>query len=167
MHTHQRPRRHSGSTGADINKYFLNAISYASQPSPTSPGLRDDFAAPGLDASTMETHSHTPSSSSKPVDVSNDLMISAKGHPIFRSNLATFDHFWFLSYPTVMFSTGPTFLSIQYAIWTSSHVAALSDLIRILPKSLYGKYAKDGEAPHSVFSHFYGHADDAAYRSLG
>ncbi|KAK0478127.1 nucleotide-diphospho-sugar transferase [Armillaria novae-zelandiae] len=81
-------------------------------------------------------------------------------------NLATFDHSWFLNYPTVMFSTGPMFLSIQYAIWTSSHAAALSDPIRILPKSLYGKNAKDGEAPHSFFSHFYGsswHADDAAF----
>ncbi|SJL05334.1 uncharacterized protein ARMOST_08701 [Armillaria ostoyae] len=43
---------------------------------------------------------------------------------------------------------------------------ALSDPIRILPKSLYRKNVKDGEAPHSFFSHFYGsswHADDAAF----
>ncbi|SJL05338.1 related to MIPC synthase subunit (SurA) [Armillaria ostoyae] len=104
-----------------------------------------------------------------PVGVSNDLMFSTKGHPFFAQlihNLAMFDHSWFLNYPTVMFSTGPMFLSIQYAIWTSSHAAALSDPIRILPKSLYGKNAKDGEAPHSFFSHFYGsswHADDAAF----
>ncbi|KAK0245453.1 hypothetical protein EDD85DRAFT_783355 [Armillaria nabsnona] len=81
-------------------------------------------------------------------------------------NLATFDHSWFLNYPTVMFSTGPMFLSIQYAIWTSSHAATLNDPIHILPKSLYGKNAKDGKAPHSFFSHFYGgsrHADDAAF----
>ncbi|KAK0232868.1 nucleotide-diphospho-sugar transferase [Armillaria fumosa] len=104
-----------------------------------------------------------------PVGVSNDLMFSTKAHPFFAQlihNLTTFDHSWFLNYPTVMFSTGPMFLSIQYAIWTSSHAAALSDPIRILPKSLYGKNAKDGEAPHSFFSHFYGsswHADDAAF----
>ncbi|KAK0446464.1 glycosyltransferase family 32 protein [Desarmillaria tabescens] len=94
-----------------------------------------------------------------PVGVSNDLMFSTKGHPFFAQvihNLATFDHSWFLNYPTVMFSTGPMFLSIQYTIWTSSHAAALSDPIRILPKSLYGKNAKNGEAPHSFFSHFYG-----------
>ncbi|KAG7450789.1 uncharacterized protein BT62DRAFT_885317 [Guyanagaster necrorhizus] len=104
-----------------------------------------------------------------PVGVSNDLMFSTKGHPFFAQlihNLATFDHSWFLNYPTVMFSTGPMFLSIQYTIWTSSHAAALSDPIRILPKSLYGKNAKDGEAPHSFFTHFYGsswHADDAVF----
>ncbi|KAK0245459.1 hypothetical protein EDD85DRAFT_758296, partial [Armillaria nabsnona] len=104
-----------------------------------------------------------------PVGVSNDLMFSTKGHPFFAQlihNLTTFDNSWFLNYPTVMFSTGPMFLSIQYAIWTSSHAAMLSDPIRILPKSLYGKNAKDGEAPHSFFSHFYGsswHADDAAF----
>ncbi|KAK0506553.1 hypothetical protein EDD18DRAFT_36077 [Armillaria luteobubalina] len=92
-----------------------------------------------------------------PVGVYNDLMFSTKGHPSFVQlihNLATFVHSWFLSYLTVMFSAGPMFLS-QYVIWTSSH-AALSDPIRILPKSLYGKNAKDGEAPHSFFSHFYG-----------
>ncbi|KAK0476535.1 hypothetical protein EDD18DRAFT_1366329 [Armillaria luteobubalina] len=94
-------------------------------------------------------------------------MFSTKRHPFFAQlihNLATSDHSWFLNYPTVMFSAGPMFLS-QYAIWTSSH-AALSDPICILPKSLYGKNAKDGEAPHLFFSHFYGsswHADDAAF----
>ena len=38
--------------------------------------------------------------------------------------------------------------------------------IRILPKALYGKNAKPGEAPHAFFSHYYGsswHADDAAF----
>ncbi|PBL01404.1 hypothetical protein ARMGADRAFT_1025125 [Armillaria gallica] len=103
------------------------------------------------------------------VGVSDDLMFSTKGHPFFAQlihNLAMFDHSWFLDYPTVMFSTGLMFLSIQCAIWTSSHAAALSDPIRILPKSLYGKNAKDGEAPHSFFSHFYSSswdADDTAF----
>ncbi|KAK0506556.1 hypothetical protein EDD18DRAFT_1342947 [Armillaria luteobubalina] len=103
------------------------------------------------------------------VGVSNDLMFSTKRHPFFAQlihNLATSDHSWCLNYPTVMFSTGPMFLSIQNAIWTSSHAAVLSDPICILPKSLYGKNAKDGEAPHSFFSHFYDsswYADDAAF----
>ncbi|KAK0232889.1 hypothetical protein IW262DRAFT_1451463 [Armillaria fumosa] len=68
-------------------------------------------------------------------------------------NLATFDHSWFLNCPTAMFSTGTMFLSIY-------------DPIRIFPKSIYGKNAEDGEAPHSFFSYFYGsswHADDAAF----
>ncbi|KAL0949438.1 hypothetical protein HGRIS_009496 [Hohenbuehelia grisea] len=101
-----------------------------------------------------------------PVGVSNDLMFAEKGHPFLQQtihNLITFDHSWILNYPTVMFSTGPMFLSIQYGLWSSSQSPGH---IRILPKSLYGKNAKEGEAPHSFFSHFYGsswHADDAAF----
>lgn len=107
-----------------------------------------------------------------PVGVSNDLMFSEKGHPFMEQtihNLITFDHNWVLNYPTVMFSTGPMFLSAQYGFWTSSH-SPPPDMpggeIRILPKALYGKNAKPEEAPHAFFSHYYGsswHADDAAF----
>ncbi|KAG6821615.1 hypothetical protein H0H93_000124 [Arthromyces matolae] len=104
-----------------------------------------------------------------PVGVSNDLMFAQKGHPFLEQtihNLVTFDHSWILNYPTVMFSTGPMFLSAQYGLYTSSHPTTAVQDLRILPKSLYGKNAKEGEAPHSFFSHFYGsswHADDAAF----
>ncbi|KAG6831132.1 hypothetical protein H0H92_012557 [Tricholoma furcatifolium] len=104
-----------------------------------------------------------------PVGVSNDLMFAEKGHPFLEQtihNLVTFDHSWVLNYPTVMFSTGPMFLSAQYGIYSSSHPTTAVQDVRILPKSLYGKNAKEGEAPHSFFSHFYGsswHADDAAF----
>lgn len=107
-----------------------------------------------------------------PVGVSNDLMFAEKGHPFMAQtihNLVTFDHNWVLNYPTVMFSTGPMFLSAQYGFWTSSH-AATPDMpggeVRVLPKSLYGKNAKIEDVPHAFFSHFYGsswHADDAAF----
>ncbi|KAJ3480987.1 hypothetical protein NLJ89_g12244 [Agrocybe chaxingu] len=49
-----------------------------------------------------------------PVGVSNDLMFAEKGHPFLEQtihNLINFDHDWILNYPTVMFSTGPMFLS--------------------------------------------------------
>lgn len=106
-----------------------------------------------------------------PVGVSNDLMFAERRHPFLAQtihNLVTFDHSWILNYPTVMFSTGPMFLSAQYSIYTSSHPSEPGEPsdIRILPKSLYGKNAKENEAPHSFFSHFYGsswHADDAAF----
>ncbi|KAH7887647.1 glycosyltransferase family 32 protein [Phlebopus sp. FC_14] len=106
-----------------------------------------------------------------PVGVSNDLMFAEKGHQFLAQtihNLVTFDHSWVLNYPTVMFSTGPMFLSAQYSLYTSSHPITPDEPgdVRILPKSLYGKNAKEGEAPHSFFSHFYGsswHADDAAF----
>lgn len=107
-----------------------------------------------------------------PVGVSNDLMFAEKNHPFMDQtihNLITFDHSWVLNYPTVMFSTGPMFLSAQYGLWTSSHPPT-PDMpggeVRILPKSLYGKNAKPEEAPHAFFSHYYGsswHADDAAF----
>lgn len=107
-----------------------------------------------------------------PVGVSNDLMFAEKGHPFLAQtihNLVTFDHNWVLNYPTVMFSTGPMFLSAQYGLYSTSHPFTPDHPggeIRVLPKSLYGKNAKPEEAPHSFFTHFYGsswHADDAAF----
>ncbi|CAA7259861.1 unnamed protein product [Cyclocybe aegerita] len=104
-----------------------------------------------------------------PVGVSNDLMFAEKGHPFLEQtihNLINFDHDWILNYPTVMFSTGPMFLSAQYGLYTATHAKTALQDIRILPKSLYGKNAREDEAPHSFFSHFYGsswHADDAAF----
>ncbi|KAF9569305.1 hypothetical protein CPC08DRAFT_623878 [Agrocybe pediades] len=104
-----------------------------------------------------------------PVGVSNDLMFSEKHHPMLEQtihNLPKFDHSWILNYPTVMFSTGPMFLSAQYGIYSASHPNTFLHDVRILPKSLYGKNAREDEAPHSFFSHFYGsswHADDAAF----
>jgi hypothetical protein len=107
-----------------------------------------------------------------PVGVSNDLMFAEKGHPFMAQtihNLITFDHNWILNYPTVMFSTGPMFLSAQYGLYASSHPLSPDHPggeVRVLPKSLYGKNASPQEAPHSFFSHFYGsswHSDDAAF----
>ena len=104
-----------------------------------------------------------------PVGVSNDLIFAEQHHPLLEQaihNLINFDHSWVLNYPTVMFSTGPMFLSAQYGLYTAAHPNTAFHDIRILPKSLYGKNAKEDEAPHSFFSHFYGsswHADDAAF----
>ncbi|KAJ9115524.1 hypothetical protein QFC22_005285 [Naganishia vaughanmartiniae] len=108
----------------------------------------------------------------KPVGVSNDLIFSARRHPFMEATihgLVAFDHRYVTNYPTVMFSTGPMFLSAQYGIYTSAHPLTPTHprpQIRILPKSLYGKNAKEGEAPHSFFAHYYGsswHADDAGF----
>ena len=44
-----------------------------------------------------------------PVGVSNDIMLSEKGHPFMDlviHNLVTFNHQYGTNYPTVMFSTG-------------------------------------------------------------
>ncbi|KAH7105503.1 nucleotide-diphospho-sugar transferase [Auriculariales sp. MPI-PUGE-AT-0066] len=106
-----------------------------------------------------------------PVGVSNDLMFAEKHHPFMEQtiqNLINFDHTYVLNYPTVMFTTGPMFVSAQYGLYTSAHpgTPGTPGEVRILPKSLYGKNAKEGEAPNSFFEHYYGsswHADDAMF----
>lgn len=102
----------------------------------------------------------------KPVGVSNDLIFSSKRSAFMEqtvNGLAAFNHQFVTNYPTVMFSTGPMFLSAQFSIWRSTHA---SHLVRVLPKSLYGKNAPQEAVPHSFFSHFYGsswHSDDAGF----
>lgn len=107
-----------------------------------------------------------------PLGISNDLMFAEKHHPFLGQvirNLIAFDYSWILNYPTVMFSTGPMFLSVQYGHWTGVHPATPEHPggeVRVLPKSLYGKNMLPEQAPHSFFSHYYGsswHADDAAF----
>lgn len=115
----------------------------------------------------------------KPVGVSNDLMFSAPKTPFMDlviNSLETFNHEWlFMPYPTVMFSTGPMFISAIYSMWgrilqrgmgidpSQSH---LYQRVRILPKSLYGKNILPEDAPHSFYWHYYGsswHAGDAGF----
>ncbi|KAK0547797.1 hypothetical protein OC846_003836 [Tilletia horrida] len=114
-----------------------------------------------------------------PVGVSNDLMLAQKGHPFMDlviHNLVAFNHQYLTNYPTVMFSTGPMFLSASYGMYVSKHGPAQQSSsklpeagfsgIRVLPKSLYGKNAKPGEAPDAFFRHLYGsswHSNDAGF----
>lgn len=103
-----------------------------------------------------------------PVGVSNDLMFAAKGHPFMTQTihaLMPFDINYIINYPTVMFSTGPMFLSAQISLFSSRNPAQSTD-VRVLSKPLYGKNAKPEEAPHAFFTHHYGsswHADDAGF----
>ncbi|TIA92838.1 hypothetical protein E3P81_01283 [Wallemia ichthyophaga] len=106
-----------------------------------------------------------------PVGVSNDLMFSERKSSFMESvihNLQTFNHKYFSHYPTVMFSTGPMFISTIYGFWMGNHpdVHKDRDAVRVIPKSLYGKNAKVGTVPDSFFDHYYGsswHADDAGF----
>ncbi|CUA69060.1 Inositol phosphoceramide mannosyltransferase 3 [Rhizoctonia solani] len=103
-----------------------------------------------------------------PVGVSNDLMFAAKGHPFMAQTihaLMTFDINYLINYPTVMFSTGPMFLSAQLSLFQSRN-PTIANQVRVLSKPLYGKNAKPEEAPHAFFAHYYGsswHADDAGF----
>ncbi|BEJ10863.1 hypothetical protein CspHIS471_0102850 [Cutaneotrichosporon sp. HIS471] len=108
----------------------------------------------------------------KPVGVSNDLIFSSKGNAFMDDTvhgLAAFNHYYVMHYPTVMFSTGPMFLSAQLGMYSSAHPVTPTNpvrQVRVLPRSLYGKNAPQAEVPHSFFSHFYGsswHANDAGF----
>ncbi|GAA6006688.1 hypothetical protein JCM10207_005021 [Rhodosporidiobolus poonsookiae] len=104
-----------------------------------------------------------------PVGVSNDLMFSEKGHPFMElviHNLITFDHTYGTNYPTVMFSTGPMFLSAQYGLWPKDVDEGMERQVRVLPRRWYGKNAPETQMEDSYFDHFYGsswHADDAGF----
>jgi len=114
-----------------------------------------------------------------PVGVSNDLMFSVPQHPYMESlihSLKSFQHNYLTHYATVMFSTGPMFVSAMYRQFVNGHTPAAPSTpsavdrgftgVRVLPKSLYGKNLAEDEAPDSYFLHMYGsswHANDAGF----
>lgn len=114
-----------------------------------------------------------------PVGLSNDLMFSVPQHPymdLLIHSLKRFHHYYLTHYATVMFSTGPMFVSAIYRQFVNSHTAAAPSTpmqaargfqgVRVLPKSLYGKNLDEDEAPDSFFVHMYGsswHANDANF----
>lgn len=114
-----------------------------------------------------------------PVGVSNDLMFAAKGHPLMSmliDNLARFNHHFLTPYATVMFSTGPMFVSAVCRMYADANPRVLPSTrekltqgfkgVRVLPKSLYGKNTKPDEAPDAFFEHMYGsswHEGDAGF----
>ena len=113
-----------------------------------------------------------------PVGISNDLILASKGHPFLElliHSLASFNHAFLTPYATVMFSTGPMFVSALYHRISGTNKARPStpaeidagfDGVRILPKVLYGKNIRESEVPDSFYRHFYGsswHAGDADF----
>lgn len=92
-----------------------------------------------------------------PVGVSNDVMLAEKGHPFLDfviHSLISFDHQYTTNYPTVMFSTGPMFLSAVYGMWP--RIDGKQKEVRILPRKWYGKNAPINERQEAFFEHFYG-----------
>jgi hypothetical protein len=77
------------------------------------------------------------------------------------NSLETFNHDWlWMNYPTVMFSTGPMFISAMYSMWCRTLASGIgindfhrNSRVRILPKSLYGKNAAPEAVPDSFFWH--------------
>lgn len=93
-----------------------------------------------------------------PVGFSNDFLGSSKGHP-FAKQLADNLPKWRVNllwkYPTVMFSTGPMFVTLQASLYARRRE------LSIISANMYGKYANSSEA---IFVHLFGsswHGEDA------
>ena len=93
-----------------------------------------------------------------PIGVSNDFLASAPGTAFAHhliTHLATWNHWFVVKYATVMFSTGPMFVTAQFTLFGDR------DEMVILPADLYGKYAVSNG---TVFKHLHGsswHGEDA------
>lgn len=82
-----------------------------------------------------------------PVGFSNDVMVSAPGHPLMRAvvdALPAWNVRFGTRYPTVMFSTGPMFLTMQFAAFAGDRSALWA-----LPGALY-------TGPAAFFHHYSG-----------
>lgn len=95
-----------------------------------------------------------------PTGISNDAMGAVPQHPFFLrviEALQSYNRHWLLPYVTVMYSTGPLFLSV---IWKQYMQEQRSDLgrVRILMQGEYNRYS------WSFFTHHIGnswHGKDA------
>ena len=96
-----------------------------------------------------------------PTGISNDVMGSRPNHPFWEyvlENLERYNRNWLLPYVTVMYSTGPLFLSVMWKQWIASGRNAGDGRIRILKQAEFNKHA------WSFFNSFAGsswHAGDA------
>ena len=69
--------------------------------------------------------------------------------------LPSWNMWLFSKYPTVMFSTGPMFVTLQASLYSAR------ETLWVLPDALYGKYVPQ---PESLFGHLWGsswHGEDA------
>lgn len=94
-----------------------------------------------------------------PVGFSNDVLVTPPGHPFYKQVTEAarkWDRVYGTKYPTVMFSTGPMFLTYQAMLYPDRNG------IWALPRSLYGKWAHSSIA---FFDHYHAsmwHSSDAA-----
>ncbi|CRG82976.1 Mannosyl phosphorylinositol ceramide synthase SUR1 [Talaromyces islandicus] len=97
-----------------------------------------------------------------PTGISNDAMGSVPQHPFFLrviESLQEYDHHWLLPYITVMYSTGPLFLSVIWKDYMQDSPSETSR-VRVLMPNEYKKY------PWSFFTHHTGnswHGKDAHF----
>ncbi|KAJ5986050.1 hypothetical protein N7451_010415 [Penicillium sp. IBT 35674x] len=97
-----------------------------------------------------------------PTGISNDAMGSVPQHPFFLrviKLLQQYDHHWLLPYITVMYSTGPLFLSVIWKEYMQDDPSEVSR-VRILMQDEYKNYS------WSFFTHHTGnswHGKDALF----
>ena len=97
-----------------------------------------------------------------PIGISNDVMAAQPGNAYLERvihRLQYWNHWLFIKYIQVMFSTGPMFLTGQYAVGGGD----VREGIGVIDGPLYGKYDFSGEA---AFYHLHGsswHGDDAGF----
>ncbi|KAJ5902506.1 Mannosyl phosphorylinositol ceramide synthase SUR1 [Penicillium taxi] len=95
-----------------------------------------------------------------PTGISNDAMGSVPQHPFFLRTIETlqqYDRSWLLPYITVMYTTGPLFLSVVWKQYMQTNPAE-SARVRILMKDEYNQHS------WSFFTHHVGnswHGKDA------
>jgi len=96
----------------------------------------------------------------KPTGISNDAMGSVPRHPFFLrviDSLQSYNRHWVLPYITIMYSTGPLFLSVVWKEYMNEGPSE-ADRVRILMPGEYNQHA------WSFFKHYRGsswHGKDA------
>ncbi|KAJ6113223.1 hypothetical protein N7523_006540 [Penicillium sp. IBT 18751x] len=78
-----------------------------------------------------------------PTGISNDVMGSVPQHPFFLrviELLQQYDRHWLLPYITVMYSTGPLFLSVIWKGYMQDHLSEISR-VRVLMPDEYNKFS--------------------------
>jgi len=95
-----------------------------------------------------------------PIGLSNDFLVSQPKDPFalrLINNLKTWNQWILVKYATVMFSTGPMFVTIQYVLHSGKNA------VFELPAQIYGKYVPSEQA---YMKHLHGsswHGNDAQY----
>ena len=90
--------------------------------------------------------------------IGHEMLCLVAGHPFVRKlldALPSWNMWLFSKYPTVMFSTGPMFVTLQASLYSARRT------LWVLPDALYGKYVP---RPESLFGHLWGsswHGEDA------
>ena len=83
-----------------------------------------------------------------PIGYSNDVLFASQRHPFYKQlihALPYWNHYYLTPYPTIFFSTGPMFLTLQYFLYASTP----GNTITVLPVEQYS-----GNDTVSYFNHY-------------